>query len=136
MRPNALGAAQALAEAGLQALRERLGKGTAVGCLSGWRHASCLGGSKAGLSPPRGRLPPSWLPSAGRLLTEFPVSEKRSRNHLTGSQVGSIVRGFPDGGIPKRSTGSDCKSDGSAFEGSNPSPSTKFQSCCNLLRSA
>ncbi len=31
---------------------------------------------------------------------------------------------FRVGGIPKRSTGSDCKSDGSAFEGSNPSPST------------
>src|SRR6187551_2161930 len=33
---------------------------------------------------------------------------------------------FPgfDGGVPERSKGSDCKSDGSAFEGSNPSPST------------
>ena len=29
-----------------------------------------------------------------------------------------------DGGIPERPKGSDCKSDGSAFEGSNPSPST------------
>ena len=29
------------------------------------------------------------------------------------------------GGVPERSKGSDCKSDGSAFEGSNPSPSTK-----------
>jgi cytochrome c len=28
------------------------------------------------------------------------------------------------GGVPERSKGSDCKSDGSAFEGSNPSPST------------
>ena len=27
------------------------------------------------------------------------------------------------GGVPERSKGSDCKSDGSAFEGSNPSPS-------------
>ena len=26
------------------------------------------------------------------------------------------------GGVPERSKGSDCKSDGSAFEGSNPSP--------------
>ncbi len=34
---------------------------------------------------------------------------------------------FRAGGIPKRSTGSDCKSDGSAFEGSNPSPSTKIE---------
>lgn len=30
------------------------------------------------------------------------------------------------GGVPERSKGSDCKSDGSAFEGSNPSPSTNF----------
>jgi hypothetical protein len=29
------------------------------------------------------------------------------------------------GGVPERSKGSDCKSDGSAFEGSNPSPSTR-----------
>ena len=31
---------------------------------------------------------------------------------------------FYCGGVPKRSTGADCKSAGSAFEGSNPSPST------------
>jgi hypothetical protein len=31
------------------------------------------------------------------------------------------------GGVPERSKGSDCKSDGSAFEGSNPSPSTKYK---------
>src|SRR6476646_5914857 len=33
---------------------------------------------------------------------------------------------FPgfDGGVPERSKGADCKSAGSAFEGSNPSPST------------
>src|SRR5574340_1295278 len=30
------------------------------------------------------------------------------------------------GGVPERSKGSDCKSDGSAFEGSNPSPTTSF----------
>ena len=29
-----------------------------------------------------------------------------------------------NGGVPERSKGSDCKSAGSAFEGSNPSPST------------
>ena len=28
------------------------------------------------------------------------------------------------GGVPERSKGSDCKSDGSAFGGSNPPPST------------
>ncbi len=32
----------------------------------------------------------------------------------------------PRGGVPERSKGSDCKSDGTAFEGSNPSPSTTF----------
>ena len=31
------------------------------------------------------------------------------------------------GGVPERSKGSDCKSDGLAFEGSNPSPSTKVK---------
>ena len=42
------------------------------------------------------------------------------------------------GGVPERSKGSDCKSDGSAFEGSNPSPSTndqmnkRFSPCCGL----
>ena len=34
------------------------------------------------------------------------------------------------GGIPERSKGSDCKSDGYAFEGSNPSPATIKRSCC------
>ena len=29
------------------------------------------------------------------------------------------------GGVPERSKGADCKSAGTAFEGSNPSPSTK-----------
>ncbi len=33
---------------------------------------------------------------------------------------------FPVGGVPERSKGTDCKSVGSAFEGSNPSPSTIF----------
>ena len=44
-----------------------------------------------------------------------------------GAWCGRISR-FLHGGIPKRSKGSDCKSDGSAFEGSNPSPTTKFVS--------
>ena len=34
------------------------------------------------------------------------------------------------GGIPERSKGSDCKSDGYAFEGSNPSPATIKGRCC------
>ncbi len=32
------------------------------------------------------------------------------------------------GGVPEWSKGSDCKSDGLAFEGSNPSPTTKRES--------
>ncbi len=38
-----------------------------------------------------------------------------------------IINGFvrDSGGVPERSKGADCKSAGSAFEGSNPSPSTK-----------
>src|SRR5271169_2606668 len=35
------------------------------------------------------------------------------------------MRGFV-GGVPERSKGADCKSAGHAFEGSNPSPSTRF----------
>ncbi len=32
--------------------------------------------------------------------------------------------GYVRGGVPKRSTGADCKSAGLAFVGSNPTPST------------
>ena len=46
----------------------------------------------------------------------------RSRG-LTPRPRFTIIRRLP-GGVPERSKGSDCKSDGSAFEGSNPSPST------------
>ena len=34
------------------------------------------------------------------------------------------------GGVPERSKGSDCKSDGSAFGGSNPPPSTMVKRRC------
>jgi hypothetical protein len=33
---------------------------------------------------------------------------------------------FDLGGLPERPMGGDCKSPGSAFEGSNPSPATSF----------
>ena len=49
-------------------------------------------------------------------------------NHdVTGSSPvwGAI---FLFGGIPERPKGTDCKSVGSAFEGSNPSPSTRLVS--------
>ncbi len=45
-----------------------------------------------------------------------------------------IGRQFPQnsasdfGGVPEWPKGSDCKSDGSAFGGSNPPPSTNFES--------
>ena len=35
-------------------------------------------------------------------------------------------RNFDPGGLPERPMGGDCKSPGSAFEGSNPSPATKL----------
>ncbi len=37
------------------------------------------------------------------------------------------VTKFNRGGVPKRSKGADCKSVGSAFDGSNPSSSTKVK---------
>jgi hypothetical protein len=41
-------------------------------------------------------------------------------------------RVFFFGGVPERSKGTDCKSVGSAFEGSNPSPSTRIGFMCLL----
>ena len=40
---------------------------------------------------------------------------------------------FSFGGIPERSKGADCKSVGSAFEGSNPSPSTIYSGVEQLV---
>ena len=42
---------------------------------------------------------------------------------LTRGRIIAILSCFV-GGVPERSKGADCKSAGSAFEGSNPSPST------------
>ncbi len=54
---------------------------------------------------------------------------------LLGAQIieGS---GFILGGVPERSKGADCKSAGSAFEGSNPSPSTKGAVVLGLRRAS
>ena len=41
--------------------------------------------------------------------------------------VASIENAAPFGGVPERPKGSDCKSDVIDFEGSNPSPSTRFK---------
>ncbi len=43
---------------------------------------------------------------------------------LTSPLLAKIMHGYFLGGVPERSKGSDCKSDGSAFGGSNPPPST------------
>ena len=48
-------------------------------------------------------------------------SGKQDRSAVK-AQASSRRKSF--GGVPERSKGSDCKSDGYAFEGSNPSPAT------------
>ena len=45
---------------------------------------------------------------------------------LTVANKVKIISGLILGGVPERPKGSDCKSDGSAFGGSNPPPSTIF----------
>ena len=47
---------------------------------------------------------------------------RRARRLTTGTEIATIASFV--GGVPERSKGTDCKSVGSAFEGSNPSPST------------
>ena len=44
---------------------------------------------------------------------------------LTQSAPSGFTLSLLLGGVPKRSTGADCKSAGSAFVGSNPTPSTR-----------
>ena len=41
---------------------------------------------------------------------------------------------YDPGGLPERPMGGDCKSPGSAFEGSNPSPATKEKTPSHLMR--
>ena len=72
-----------------------------------------------------------WRPSTpSTCVSRIPWSEPRVSDavfrgkRLTGQGHLQIIAGFV-GGVPERSKGSDCKSDGSAFEGSNPSPSTR-----------
>ncbi|SVA44989.1 uncharacterized protein METZ01_LOCUS97843 [marine metagenome] len=43
---------------------------------------------------------------------------------MTPKVVNQKIVGYVRGGVPKRSTGADCKSAGLAFVGSNPTPST------------
>ena len=44
---------------------------------------------------------------------------------LTVNSACNTIAGLHFGGVPEWSKGSDCKSDGSAFGGSNPPPSTR-----------
>lgn len=41
-------------------------------------------------------------------------------NPLASSKEGVVFSDYVDGEVPERSKGSDCKSDGAAFAGSNP----------------
>ena len=68
-----------------------------------------------------------------RLLVAAPVLSEPTFV-LDWPSVGDCFRSSNEflsfGGIPERSKGSDCKSDGYAFEGSNPSPATIKGRCC------
>ena len=68
---------------------------------------------------------PGWIKAcfAGRYPDCYLVRPQLGSLRLTRHPHLARIRA-PDGGVPKRSTGSDCKSDGSAFAGSNPAPST------------
>jgi hypothetical protein len=68
-------------------------------------------------------------PSAGHAVSNDNVSACVYRDNapcvVDMRRGGGENRAFLLGGVPERSKGSDCKSDGTAFEGSNPSPSTR-----------
>ena len=68
-------------------------------------------------------------PSAGHAVSDNNVSACIYRDngpHVVDMRWGGGQnRASLLGGVPERSKGSDCKSDGTAFEGSNPSPSTR-----------
>jgi hypothetical protein len=53
---------------------------------------------------------------------------------LTMSGILRKMAGFYSGGVPEWPKGSDCKSDGSAFGGSNPPPSTIYKRVNLCLR--
>ena len=68
-------------------------------------------------------------PSAGHAVSNDNVSACIYRDNapciVDMRRGGGQNRASLLGGVPERSKGSDCKSDGTAFEGSNPSPSTR-----------
>ena len=47
---------------------------------------------------------------------------------------GGIPKSWGQGGFPERSKGSDCKSDGNAFAGSNPAPPISLPERANRVR--
>ena len=61
----------------------------------------------------------------------FNNSKKISRILVDFILIKHIIK--THGGVPERSKGSDCKSDGSAFEGSNPSPSNAKCGCSSMV---
>src|SRR4029079_1391957 len=68
-------------------------------------------------------------PSAGHAVSNDNVSACIYRDNahcvVDMRRGGGQNRASLLGGVPERSKGSDCKSDGTAFEGSNPSPSPR-----------
>ena len=54
----------------------------------------------------------------------FIFTKKKAIAELTVMCAWITIRGLRFGGVPEWPKGSDCKSDGSAFGGSNPPPST------------
>jgi hypothetical protein len=68
-------------------------------------------------------------PSVGHAVSNIVVSACIYRNNdLSGVDKGRCRRQTAAsslGGVPERPKGSDCKSDGAAFVGSNPTPSTR-----------
>ena len=67
-----------------------------------------------------------WRGSAGGWTTLENARRRQNALRLTTGTEIAIIASFV-GGVPERSKGTDCKSVGSAFEGSNPSPSTIFR---------
>ena len=66
-----------------------------------------------------------------KLLDRLARQETGVRMAMGSSRIEKAVSDLWRGGLPKRSNGSDCKSDGSAFAGSNPAPPSGNDECQN-----
>lgn len=62
------------------------------------------------------RIHATILPGRGNARTRYPFSDARRLPEAAGKNFGRL---------PKRTTGGDCKSSGTAYGGSNPSPPTR-----------